>query len=161
MIYAKEQVRLDVPVEEAWKRLSDLQWLVTVNMFHHRARFEGKQRSGAGTRITVYHRLFGGPPWARYVRVTHWEEPVRIGWVETDSINLRHFFPHSQQFTLRPLGPGATLLTDEVRGSLNLPLVERLADRLAQNSLVKRAVRKECLRLKRDIENANAGYVAP
>jgi hypothetical protein len=97
----------------------------------------------------VHHRLFGGPAWARYVRITHWEECVRIGWVETDSISVRYMFPHSQQFRLESLGPSATLLTDVVRGSLNMPVGEHLFDRLAQKLLVERAVRRECLLIKR------------
>lgn len=151
MIAATGKVCINRPIEEVWGRLSDLEWLVTVNMFHHRARFETSQKSGKGTRLVVYHRLFGGPAWARYVRITHWEECVRIGWVETDSINRRHIFPHSQQFRLRSLGPSATLLIDEVRGSLNMPLGERLFDRVAQKLLVGRAVRQECALFKREL----------
>lgn len=151
MIAAIGKVRINRPIEEVWDRLSELEWLVTVNMFHHRARFETAQKRGKGTRLVVYHRLFGGPAWARYIRITHWEECVRIGWVETDSISLRHIFPHSQQFRLQSLGPSTTLLTDEVRGSLNMPIGERLFDRLAQKLLVERAVRQECASFRRQL----------
>jgi hypothetical protein len=144
IIHVVEQVRLDVPVAVAWVWLADLERLVTVNMFHCGTRFAGPQRRGAGTRLWVDHRFFAGPIFPRLVRITHWEEPRRIGWVEIDPAHPRYFFPHSEQFRLAPLGPAATLLTDEIRGSLNLPVFERPADQLLTWLTVRRAVRRQC-----------------
>ena len=133
-----------MPVAVAWEWLADLERLVTVNMFHCGARFAGPQRQGTGTRLWVDHRFGAGPIFRRLVRTTHWEEPRRIGWVEIDPAHPRYFFPHSEQFWLAPLGPDATLLTDEIRGSLNLPIFERPADRMLAGLTVRRAVRRQC-----------------
>jgi hypothetical protein len=152
IIHVVEQVRLEVPVAVAWAWLADLERLVTVNMFHCGARYEGAQRRGAGTRLVVDHRFFAGPVFPRLVRITHWEEPRRIGWVEIDPAHARYFFPHSEQFRLTPLGPDTTLLTDEIRGSLNLPIGERPADRLLTWLTVRRAVQRQCIYFARQIQ---------
>ena len=141
-----------MPVAVACAWLADLEWLVTVNMFHCGARFDGPQRRGVGTRLWVDHRFVAGPIFPRLVRITHWEEPRRIGWVEIEPAHPRYFFPHSEQFRLTPLGPNATLLTDEIRGSLNLPIGERPADRLLTWLTVRRAVRRQCACFARQIQ---------
>jgi hypothetical protein len=151
IIHVVEQVRLEVPVAVAWAWLADLERLVAVNMFHCGARFDGSQRQGAGTRLWVDHRFFAGPIFPRLVRITHWEELRRIGWVEIDPAHPRYFFPHSEQFRLTPLGPDTTLLTDEIRGSLNLPVFERSADRLLAWLTVRRAMRRQCACFARQI----------
>ena len=140
-----------MPVAVAWEWLADLERLVTVNMFHCGARLAGPQRQGTGTRLWVDHRFGAGPIFRRLVRTTHWEEPRRIGWVEIDPAHPRYFFPHSEQFWLAPLGPDATLLTDEIRGSLNLPIFERPADRMLAGLTVRRAVRRQCAYFMRHI----------
>ena len=149
MIYVVEKVRLDVPVAVAWEWLADLEWLATVGVFHHRARFVGERRQGVGTRLILEHRLIAGPVFPRLLRVTHWDEQRRVRWTEIDPHLTRYLFPHSQQFLLEPLGAAATLLTDEVRGTFNLPLLRDPTDKLAEWLTVRRAVRLECAHFRR------------
>lgn len=152
MIHTIEKVRLEVPLAVAWEWLSDLERLVTVNEFHVSARFENEQRSGVGMRLMVNHRFGVGPLLPRLTRVTHWEAQKRIGWVEIDPANPKFSFPHSQQFYLETSGENATLLTNELRGSLNSPIGNKLADDAAQKLVVARVVHRECLFLKAQIE---------
>jgi hypothetical protein len=152
MIHVIEKVELDVPVATAWEWLSDLERLVTVNEFHVTARFETEQRSGVGARMIVNHKFGYGPIFPRLTRITHWEAPKRIGWVEIDPAHPKLSFPHSQQFRLEPLPDDTTLLINELRGSLNSPVGNTLADATAQKMLVARVVRHECVYLKEQIE---------
>lgn len=148
MIHVVEKTQLDVPISVAWAWLSDLERLTTVGIFHRKARFEGEQRRGVGTRLVVDHGFGVGPVLPRRVRVTHWEEPHRIRWTEVGEPLRKYAFPHSQEFRLEPLSENLTLLTDEVRGTFNLPLVRALTDRTLEVLLTRRAVRRECADLK-------------
>lgn len=160
MLYVRESLRIEAPVAVAWAWISDLERLMTVNEFHVAMRFETEQRRGKGTRAVIDHSFFGSAPQPRPARITHWEEGKGIGWVETHPVNPRRNFPHSSQFRLEALSEGATLLTDELRGSLNLPFAGGLADRLLRDLLAARLVRKECAYLKEHIEEFAAGWEA-
>lgn len=155
MIHVIEKIELNVPIDKVWEWLSDLERLVTVNEFHMSMRFETEERRGVGTRMLVNHRFGYGPIFPRLTRVTHWEAPRRIGWVEIDPARPKVSFPHSQQFRLEPLKDNTTLLTNELRGSLNSPLGTKLADTLVQKGVVARVVRRECNYLKKQIEIFN------
>ena len=152
MIHVVERARLDVPIDVAWTFLSDLERLATVNLFHRTARFAGGQRAGARARFMLDHGLPRGPVRPRLVRITHWEERRRIRWTEVDPSHPRYLFPHSQEFRLEPLVENATLLTDEVRGTLNLPVFLAWADKVLEALLVRRVVRLECATLKKQID---------
>lgn len=160
MLYVRESVRIEVPVAIAWAWISDLERLMTVNDFHVAMRFESDQRRGKGTRTVIDHSFFGGAPQPRPARITHWEEGKGIGWVETDARDPKRNFPHSSQFRLEAVSEGATVLTDELRGSMNLPFAGGLADRLLRDLLAARLVRKECAFLKEHIEEFAAGWNA-
>jgi len=154
MIHVVETIRLNVPVDVAWEWLVDLERLTTIGVFHRVARFDRERRPGVGTRLIVDHGFAVGPALPRLVRITHWEERRRIRWTEVGDPLRRYAFPHSQEFRLEPLPTGATLLTDEVRGTFNLPLVRGPTDRLLEVLLTRPAVRLECLALKRTIGSA-------
>ena len=149
MIHVLERVRLDAPLAVAWAWLSDLERLLTVNLFHAAAFVVDPPR--AGLRVRLDHRWGPSPTFYRQARLTHWEPLRRIGWVEIEPRHPKGAFPHSQQITLAPLGAHATLLTNELRGSLNLPFVKRPADRLAQRLIVAPVVRRECAYLRAHI----------
>ncbi|WP_437677368.1 SRPBCC family protein [Sorangium sp. So ce131] len=160
MLYIQESTRIEAPIEVAWAWLSDLERLMRVNDFHVAMRFETDQRRGKGTRVFIDHSFFGSAPEPRVARVTHWEEGAGIGWVETAIKDPKSNFPHSSQYRLKPLPDGATLLTDELRGSLNLRYLGKVADRLMQDVFVSRVVRRECAYLKAHIEAFAAGWKA-
>ncbi|WP_434045865.1 MULTISPECIES: SRPBCC family protein [Sorangium] len=160
MLYIQESIRLEAPIEIAWAWMSDLERLTKVNDFHVAMRFDTDQRRGKGTRVIIDHSFFGSAPEPRGARVTHWEEGTGIGWVETDLKEPRSNFPHSSQYRLKPLPGGATLLSDELRGSLNLPFLGKAADRLLQDVFASRVVRRECVHLKEQIEAFAAGWKA-
>jgi len=151
MIYVREHVQLSVPVATAWDWLSNLEWLVTVNVFHQAARFAGEQRLGVGTRLVVDHGFSRGPFVPRLLRVTHWDEGRRIRWTEVDPSARKYLFPHAQQFSLSPIGENLTLLTDELRGTLNLPVLGGLVDKLLERAIVQWAVRRECACIRRQL----------
>src|SRR5262249_34578954 len=104
------------------------------------------------TRLIVNHRFGAGPVFPRLTRITHWEAPKRIGWVEIDPSHPKFSFPHSQQFSLEVLDENTTILTNELRGSLNSPLGNKFADDAAQKIVVARVIHRECLYLKEQIE---------
>ncbi len=152
---------MSVSPEKAWQWLSRLELLATVNMFHGRVRFLGNLRSGPGTSISLRHglKLRDWMPLGmdRTARVTHWQPGVAIGWVEIDPDNPRARFPHSQRFELKALAgsPGCTLLINELRGSLNLPLpaINSRLDYLFGRWWVGWVLGRECQTLKRHIES--------
>ena len=150
MIHVVQQVRLEVPIAVAWEWLSDLAWLATVNPLHRRAAFADERCRGVGARLIVDHGLPIGPRMPRIVRVTHWEEGRRIRWTDVDPTWPTYLFPHSEQFTLTPLGSEATLLTDALKGTLSphLPFGNTF-DRLAVPIIVARTIRIQCARLQR------------
>jgi hypothetical protein len=150
VIRVLERVRLDVPPAVAWAWLSDLERLLTVNLFHAAA-FVPAGPPRPGVRVRLDHRWGPGPTFHRQARLTHWEPLRRVGWVEIEPRHPKGAFPHSQQITLAPLGAHATLLTNELRGSLNLPFIKRPADRLAQRLIVAPVVRRECAYLRAHI----------
>ncbi|WP_437968285.1 SRPBCC family protein [Sorangium sp. So ce260] len=160
MLYIQESIRIEAPIEVAWAWMSDLERLTQVNEFHVAMRFETEQRRGKGTRVLIDHSFFGSSPEARGARVTHWEEGAGIGWVETDLKEPRTGFPHSSQYRLKALPDGATLVSDELRGSLNLPFLGKIADRLLRDMFASRIVRRECAYLKEHIEEFAAGWKA-
>ncbi|XXY46489.1 SRPBCC family protein [Sorangium sp. So ce269] len=160
MLYIQESIRVEAPIEIAWAWISDLERLMKVNEFHVSMRFETEQRRGKGTCAHIVHSFFGSAPEVRGARVTHWEEGAGIGWVETDLKEPRGNFPHSSQYRLKPLPDGATLLSDELRGSLNLPFLGKVADRLLQDVFASRIVRRECAYMKAHIEEFAAGWKA-
>lgn len=151
MIHVVETTELNVPLDVAWEWLSDLERLTTVGVFHRAARFDGARRSGVGARLIVDHGLAVGPALPRLVRITHWEARRRIRWTEVGEPLRKYAFPHSQEFRLAPLTASATLLTDEVRGTFNLPVVRGPTDRLLETLLTRPAVRLECRALRRAI----------
>ncbi|WP_437725118.1 SRPBCC family protein [Sorangium sp. So ce861] len=160
MLYIQESIRIEAPIEVAWAWMSDLERLMQVNEFHVAMRFETDQRRGKGARVLIDHSFFGSAPEARGARVTHWEEGAGIGWVETDLKAPKSGFPHSSQYRLKPLPGGATLVTDELRGSLNLPFLGKVADRLLRDMFASKIVRRECTTLKARIEEFAAGWRA-
>ena len=153
MIHVVQQVRLEVPISVAWERLSDLAWLATVNPLHRRATFLDDRHRGVGARLSVDHGLPIGPRVPRIVRITHWEEGRRIRWTDVDPTWPIYLFPHAEQFTLTPLDARATLLTDELKGTLSprLPFGAAL-DRLAEHLVVARTMRLQCARMRRQCE---------
>jgi len=160
MLHIQQSVRVEAPLEIAWAWISDLERLMQVNEFHVAKRFETEQRRGKGTRVLIDHSFFGSAPEPRTARVTHWEEGIGIGWVETSLEDPRNNFPHSSQYRLEPLSDGATLISDELRGSLNLRYLGKVADKLLQEVFVSRVVRRECVHLKMHIEAFAAGWKA-
>jgi ligand-binding SRPBCC domain-containing protein len=160
MLHIRESIRVEAPISVVWAWLSDLERLMTVNDFHVAMRFITDQRRGKGTLAVIEHSFFGSAPQPREARVTHWEEGKGIGWVETDAKDPKGNFPHSSQYRLEALSDGATLLVDELRGSLNLRFGGKLADRLLQNVFVSRVVRRECAHMKERIESFAAGFRA-
>jgi ligand-binding SRPBCC domain-containing protein len=158
MVYIRESMRIEAPVSVVWAWMSDLERLMTVNDFHVAMRFETDQRRGKGTRAVIDHSFFGSAVQPRPARVTHWEEGKGIGWVETDATNPRDNFPHSSQFRLEALGENATLLVDELRGSLNLPFGGRRLEKVAQDLFIARVMRRESAHLKEQIEAFAAGW---
>ncbi len=138
-----------MPSDVAWEWIADLERLTTIGVFHRAARFEGERRRGVGARLIVEHGFAVGPALPRLVRVTHWDDGHRIRWTEVGEPLRKHAFPHSQEFRLEPLGADATLLTDEVRGTFNLPLARVPTDRLLETVLTRPAVRLECRALQR------------
>lgn len=151
MIHVVYQVRLDVPIAVAAERLADLAWLSTLNAFHRRTRVVDEGKSGVGARLVVDHGFPVGPTVPRAVRITHREEG-RIRWTDVDPILPGYLFPHSEQFLLTPLGEHATLLTDELKGTLGprVPGAARL-DALFERLIVRRAIALQCARLRREI----------
>jgi ligand-binding SRPBCC domain-containing protein len=160
MLHIQQSIRVEAPLEIAWAWLSNLERIMRVNEFHVTMRFETAQRSGKGTCVLIDHSFFGSAPEPRRARVTHWEEGAGIGWVETSLTEPRHNFPHSQQFRLESLPGGATQISDELRGSLNLRYLGKVADKLMQEVFVSRVVRRECVYLKMHIEEFAAGWKA-
>jgi ligand-binding SRPBCC domain-containing protein len=160
MLHILQSVRIEVPVEIAWAWISDLERLTQVNAFHVSMRFETEQRQGKGTRMLIEHSFFGSAPEPRLARVTHWEEGTGIGWVETSLEDPRNNFPHSSQYRLEALPDGATLVSDELRGSLNLRYLGKVVDKLMQEVVVSRVMRRECVYLKTQIEAFAAGWKA-
>ncbi|MGH2459073.1 MAG: SRPBCC family protein [Chloroflexota bacterium] len=150
-IHVVETVTLGVPLAVAWAWLADLERLTTIGVFHRAARFDGARRFGVGARLIVDHGFALGPALPRLVRITHWDEGRRIRWTEVGEPLRKYAFPHSQEFRLAPLSASATLLTDEVRGTFNLPLVRRPADRLLEIVLTRRVLKHECATLQRQI----------
>lgn len=151
-MYVVEKIELEVPVVVAWNWLSNLERLVTANLFHQATRFEGEQRQGVGTKVWLEHGLKFGPTLPCLARVTHWEEQKRLGWVEIDPAHPKGLFPHSQQFRLEVMGETHTLLIDELRGSLNLNVGGRLLDNAFAKYWVGWVLRQECHYLKKEIE---------
>jgi hypothetical protein len=154
MIHVVREVRLEVPLPVAWKWLSNLEGLLLVNMLHREARFENELRRGVGTTAIVPHGLWVGPKMPRRVRVTHWEEFRCIGWVDLDLKYPKYTFPHSQQFRLEAVGEKATVLTNELRGSLNFPIgaVGSIVDRFLQKTVTSFLIDQECKLIKGQIE---------
>lgn len=146
-------VQLEVPIETAWEWLSNLEQLVKVNLLHQEAVFEGNQREGVGTVLRIGHGM--GKRWTmpRLARITHWQALEGIGWVEIDPARPKTAFPHSQQFRLSKLNANTTLLTDELRGSLNLPVAGKLADSLMARLWIPWVLAKECAYVKKQLEN--------
>lgn len=139
----------------AAERLADLEWLSTLNLFHRRTRVVGERRHGVGAHLIVDHGFPVGPTMARVVRVTHWDQDQRVRWTDVDPTFPGYLFPHSEQFRLTPLGEHATLLTDELKGTLSprIPgavLLDTVFDRL----IVRRAIALQCARLRREIQSS-------
>ncbi len=160
MIYVRDSVRVEAPPAIVWAWLSDLERVMKVNAFHVGMRFATERRRGKGTLAIVDHSFFGSPIQRREARVTHWEEGKGLGWVETDPRAPKHIFPHSSQYRLEPLPDGATLVTDELRGSLNAPFAGDMLDTLMQDQWIVRVMRDECKTLKAHVEEFAAGFRA-
>jgi hypothetical protein len=145
MIHVVERVRLEAPIELAWRRLAEVEWLLKANVFHQRVSFLTYEHRGAGTTAIVDHGLPLGPRMPRLIRISHWDEGVRIRWTDVDPRYPIHRFPHAEEIRLASLDDGATLLSDELIGTLNLrpPLVGTLPDR-AVAYFVRWAVRRQC-----------------
>lgn len=148
--------RLSVSVEAAWTWLADLDRLMAANLFHREAHFLGTRQRGVGVRANVPHGLAIGPAVPRILSVTHWDEGQRIRWTDTDPRFRRYAFPHSEQFRLEPLGDAATLLIDEVHGTLNLPIARDVTDKIAEKLLMQPVVRRQLAFLKNQIERSVA-----
>lgn len=155
MIHVVYQVRLEAPIAVAAERLADLEWLSTLNLFHRRTRLVGERRRGVGAQLVVDHGFPIGPTMARVVRVTHWDEGQRVRWTDVDPTFPGYLFPHSEQFRLTPLGEHATLLTDELKGTVSprVPGVARL-DALFERLIVRRAIALQCAKLRREIQSS-------
>jgi hypothetical protein len=147
VIHVVQKVELDLPTSEAWEQLSNLEWLMRANVFHQRIRFVGGLTHGVGAKAFVGHGLPIGPLIPRIVRVTHWDEGRRIRWTDVDPKYPKYLFPHSEEFRLEPLSANACLLTDELRGTINLPgrTISGLVDRAFGVILAGWAVRRQCV----------------
>lgn len=151
-------VQLHAPVAAAWPCLADLEWLATVNAFHIAARFQTDQRSGVGTRLIADHGFRWLPvTYPRLIRITHWEPCVRLGWVEFDEHFPKWLFPHSNQYRLRVVNAQTTRLTYELHGSIQLPGVGRVLEKLFEARVVADVVRRECATIKARVESTQAG----
>jgi hypothetical protein len=158
MIRVVERVVLPVPVETAWERLSDLAWLMNVNVFHRRVRFIGSQHRGAGAQAVVDHGLPLGLSVPRIVRVTHWDEGCRIRWTDVDANYPAYLFPHAEEFRLDPLGASTTLLTDRLTGTLYVhrgPLSRALDDAFAA-TVATWSVRRQCRLFRAELSRSGA-----
>jgi hypothetical protein len=157
MIHVIERVRLEASIDLAWRRLTDVEWLLSANVFHQRVCFQTYERRGAGTRAIVDHGLPLGPRVPRLVRISHWDEGVRIRWTDVDPKYPIHRFPHAEEIRLTSLDDGATLLSDELTGTLNLqpPRLGTLPDR-AFTSVVRWAVRRQCRYFSATIRRASS-----
>jgi hypothetical protein len=145
VIHVVERVRLEAPIDLAWRRLADVEWLLSANVFHRRVRFESHERCGVGVTAIVDHGLIVGPRMPRLIRISHWDDGARIRWTDVDPKYPIHRFPHAEEIRLVALDDGATLLSDELIGTLNLrpPLVGTLPDRVI-TPIVRWAVRRQC-----------------
>lgn len=159
MIHVVEKVRLDVPLDLAWEWLANLDRLTVANLLHRGARFLTEEHDGPGATLIVDHGLAIGPLVPRHVRISHWDRGQRIRWTDVDPAWPTYLFPHSEEFRLEPLPDGATLLVDEVKGSLNLPipLLGSIADNVFERLFVAPVVRHQCAFFRRDSGVARIG----
>jgi hypothetical protein len=150
---------LDVPIDIAWNWLADLDRLTVANLLHRRAHYITKRHDGPGATLIVDHSIGIGPLVPRRVRISHWDAGKRIRWTDVDQKRPTYLFPHSEEFRLERLSDGATLLTDEVKGSLNLPipLVGQLVDLLFERIFVAPVVRQQVWYLRRQIRLSASG----
>lgn len=155
MIAVTHAVEIAAPLDAVWRQLADLEWLATVNDFHVAARFQTKQHSGVGVRLIADHGFRWLPvTYPRLICITHWEPGVRLGWVEFDEHFPKWLFPHSNQYRLTPTDGPMTRLTYTLHGSMQLPGIGRMLEKIFAVRLVGNVVGRECATIQARVESS-------
>ena len=119
MIYVCERrLQIEAPAEAVWDWMSDLRRLLSLNPFHVQVD-SAQPVNKAGQRVPVRHNVFGLYRRVRIARIRVYR-PFHVAWGELQE-HGRDWFPHSQSFTVLPVGAHRCTIVNRLRGKFPLP----------------------------------------